>query len=97
MVEIDEFTVQLHQGDKLLLCSDGLWHMVRNPRIEEVIKQPVPDPSMTGDALIQSALDGGGEDNVSVIVVQMIEGRNLDALPRLKVLAKPDTVQLPQF
>jgi serine/threonine protein phosphatase PrpC len=96
-VEIDEFTVQLHQGDKLLLCSDGLWDMVRDPKIEEVIKQPVPDPAMTGDALIKSALEGGGEDNVTVIVVQMTEGRNIDALPRLQVLAKPDTVQLPQF
>jgi serine/threonine protein phosphatase PrpC len=71
--------------------------MVRDPKIEEVIKQPAPDPSKTGEDLIQSALEGGGEDNVTVIVVQIIEGKNLEALPRVELLAKPDNVQMPQF
>ena len=71
--------------------------MVRDPQIEQVIKLPVPDPSMTGDALIQSALDGGGEDNVSVIVVQMTEEKSLEAMPRVQLLAKPDSVRMSQF
>ena len=96
-VEIDLFTQQLQEGDKLLLCSDGLWDMVRDPKIEEVIKRPVADPSMTGEDLIKSALDGGGEDNVSVIVVQITEGKNPEDLPRVKLLAMPESVQMPQF
>ena len=96
-VEVDEFTVQLHQGDKLMLCSDGLWDMVRDPQIEAVIKSPALDPSKTGDALIQSALEGGGEDNVSVIVVQITEGKDPEVLPRVQIIAKPDSVQMPQF
>jgi serine/threonine protein phosphatase PrpC/RNA polymerase subunit RPABC4/transcription elongation factor Spt4 len=96
-VEVDVFTVQLHEGDKLMLCSDGLWDMVRDPKIEEVIKHPAPDPAKTGDALIKSALEGGGEDNVSVIVVQITEGGNPEALPRVQLLAKPDSVKMPQF
>ena len=62
----------LNPGDKLLLCSDGLWDMVRDPAIEQVLSA-VPDPSQTGNALIKAALDGGGEDNVSVIVVSITE------------------------
>jgi len=65
--------VPLQVGDKLLLCSDGLWDMVRDPEIQRVMSAPVPDPAKTGKALIQAALDGGGEDNVSVIVVSINE------------------------
>ncbi|BCL81497.1 DZR and PP2Cc domain-containing protein [Ktedonobacteria bacterium brp13] len=96
-VEIDTFTVQLQRGDKLLLCSDGLWDMVRDPKIEAVIKRADPNPALTGDALIQAALDGGGEDNVSVIVVQMTESVNARNMPRLQLVAKPDSVQMPQL
>jgi serine/threonine protein phosphatase PrpC len=96
-VEVDKFTVQVHEGDKLLLCSDGLWDMVRDPKIEEVIGRAVPNPSITSDDLVQSALEGGGEDNVSVIVVQITEGGNPEALPRVQLLAKPESLQMPQF
>jgi serine/threonine protein phosphatase PrpC len=96
-VEIDVFNVPLREGDKILLCSDGLWDMVRDPQIESVVKHPAPDPSKTGEELIHSALEGGGEDNVSVIVVQIMEGKNIDALPRVELLAKPENVQMPQF
>ncbi len=94
-VEIDSFTVQLLEGDKLLLCSDGLWDMVRDPRIEELIKNPTPNPATTGDALIQEALAGGGEDNVSVIVVHITEAARATGVPRIQLLAKPDAVQMP--
>src|SRR5216683_2546416 len=73
VVEVDTFKVHLQPGDKLLLCSDGLWDMVRDPEIQRVMRAPVPDPSQTADALIKAALDGGGEENVSVIVVHVTE------------------------
>jgi serine/threonine protein phosphatase PrpC len=94
-VDIDSFTVPLQAGDKLLLCSDGLWDMVRDPQIEAVIKSPAPDPTMTGEALIQAALDGGGEDNVSVIVVQVTEASKRSGKASFQLLAKPDSVQMP--
>jgi serine/threonine protein phosphatase PrpC len=96
-VEIDTFTVQLQRGDKLLLCSDGLWDMVRDPKIEAVIKQPDPNSALTADALIQAALDGGGEDNVSVIVVHMTDAVDVRNMPRIQLVAKPDSVQMPQL
>ena len=97
LVEVDLFKVELQQGDKLLLCSDGLWDMVRDPKIEDLIKNPAPNPSVTSDALIQAAFEGGGEDNVSVIVIQIGEPAKLTNIPRIDVLAKPDTVQIPQL
>lgn len=74
VIDVDSLKVPLRTGDRLLLCSDGLWEMVRDPVIQNVLCS-VPDPSQTGNALIKAALDGGGEDNVSVIVV-FLEQKN---------------------
>ncbi|TMC22815.1 MAG: hypothetical protein E6J34_05110 [Chloroflexi bacterium] len=97
VVEVDPFMEQLRMGDKILLCSDGLWDMVRDPKIEEVIKHPMPDPAMTADALVQAALDGGGEDNVSVIVVSMVEGSDQTLISGVQLLDKPDSLQMPEI
>jgi len=70
-LEVDGSTVPLAAGDILLLCSDGLWEMVRDPQIAAILSEPAPDASRTAHALIQAALAGGGEDNVSAIVVKV--------------------------
>jgi serine/threonine protein phosphatase PrpC len=97
IVEVDTFTVHLVPGDKFLLCSDGLWDMVRDPKIEEVIRTTTPNPGQTADALIQAALEGGGEDNVSVIVVSVQENDQQEQVPSFQLIDKPDTIQLPQL
>ena len=70
-VEVDTCAVPLAAGDILLFCSDGLWEMVRDQQIAAILTSPTPGPSHTAQALVQAALVGGGEDNVSVIVVQV--------------------------
>src|SRR5581483_2164253 len=55
-VEVDPFVVQLQPDDRILLCSDGLWDMVRDPLIEGVIKQNSSDLEKTADGLIKAAL-----------------------------------------
>jgi serine/threonine protein phosphatase PrpC len=97
VVEVDTFKVDLQPGDKLLLCSDGLWDMVRDPLIQQVIAQPLKDPNKIGQDLIQSALEGGGEDNVSVIVVQFSEQEKRTSMAGFHLLAKPDSVIVPKI
>ncbi len=69
-IEVDVFVEPLRPGDILLLCSDGLWAMVRDPLIQRILCT-ADDASLTGHALVEAALYGGGEDNVSVIVIQV--------------------------
>ncbi len=70
-VEVDTSMVPLAAGDMLLLCSDGLWEMVRDPQIAAILASPTGDPSHTADAFIQAALAGGGEDNISALVARV--------------------------
>ncbi|HLZ58532.1 MAG TPA: protein phosphatase 2C domain-containing protein [Ktedonosporobacter sp.] len=67
-VDVDWFISDLYSHDRLLLCSDGLWEMVRDPEMARILKS-AGDPMRAGDMLVQAALRGGGTDNVSVIVV----------------------------
>lgn len=67
-VQIDVFKQQLHPGDILLSCSDGLWEMVRNPQIESILDN-APDPQTACAQLIEAANSNGGEDNISAVIV----------------------------
>ncbi len=97
IVEVDTFKVTLQPGDKILLCSDGLWDMVRDPLIQSVLGKTTSDPNRTGQELIRAALDGGGEDNVSVIVVQLEPMEKPTGQTGIQLLAKPETVTLPSL
>ncbi len=67
-MEVDLFPLTLQDGDRLLLCSDGLWEMVRNPKIVELLGK-AKSPQEACKALVKAANDGGGEDNISVAVL----------------------------
>lgn len=94
-VEVDTFVERLQPGDKLLLCSDGMWEMVRDPNIRRILEEPVSNPRELGERLIQAALDGGGEDNVSIIVVNVLESPNYSMKVGLEPIYKQEEIQLP--
>ena len=71
-VELDASVEPLQTGDVLLLCSDGLWEMVRDPDISRIIATAAPHASRISSMLIQAALDGGGADNISAVVVAVV-------------------------
>jgi protein phosphatase len=70
-VEVDIFHVTVQPGDKLLLCSDGLWEMVRHQDLLNTLSEPHSSPQANCDKLISLANANGGEDNISAIVVQV--------------------------
>ncbi len=70
-LEIDTFMVQLEPNDRLLLCGDGLWEMVRDKGITQVL-QEVSNPQTACDELVKQANIAGGEDNISLIVADIL-------------------------
>jgi protein phosphatase len=70
-VEIDVFEETLRAGDTLLLCSDGLWEMVRETQTIASIVHDAPTALDACRGLIDAANAGGGTDNISVIVVRV--------------------------
>jgi serine/threonine protein phosphatase PrpC len=59
--------LQLKDGDRLLLCSDGLYDMVDHETLTHIMKQEL-NPQETCRALVEKALEKGGKDNVTVLV-----------------------------
>jgi len=69
-VDPDVFHETLQPGDKLLLCSDGLWEMVRPPVLLQAMSDQ-EDVEKTCENLINLANACGGEDNISAVVVRV--------------------------
>lgn len=66
-VEAEIQHLQLADGDRLLLCSDGLNDMVPDDRIADAL-QATPGADAACRALVERALEAGGRDNVTVVV-----------------------------
>lgn len=72
-VESDLFGSDLHHGDLLVLCSDGLTNMLTDEDILVVALPHVHDAHRATRALVQAALDRGGLDNVTVVTCSVID------------------------
>jgi len=69
-VEIDIFSVELERGDKLLLCTDGLWGEIEDEDIEAILNH-YQDPRVVCREMIRAGHHGGGRDNITVVVVEI--------------------------
>ncbi len=65
--------VQVQAGDRFLLCTDGLTGVVPDDQLATVISA-APDMQQLDEGLGQLALDQGSRDNVSCVVMEVIEG-----------------------
>jgi protein phosphatase len=71
-LDIETTTLMLRPGDRLLFASDGLTGMVKaHDRLRELLAAHT-DPGEACRALIDAANAGGGEDNISVVVVDVL-------------------------
>ena len=61
--------IDLHPGDQILLCSDGLTEAVADPQITEILSAH-PDGNAACTALIDAANDAGGPDNITVVLLR---------------------------
>ena len=69
---IQTHTITLEPGTTLLLCSDGLYDMIHSSQTVEILSETISVDKRV-DKLIDAALDAGGKDNVTVIVIDLIK------------------------
>jgi serine/threonine protein phosphatase PrpC len=69
-VQVDLFFEQLHDGDVLLFCSDGVWEMIRDEMIKQILAS-CDDAAMMAERLVNLAIQQGGHDNVGLTVGQI--------------------------
>jgi PPM family protein phosphatase len=72
-VECDVLEVAPIVGDRFLICSDGLPTELTDPLIAATLRQ-LRDPQEAASALVREAVDHGGRDNVTVIIVDVVSG-----------------------
>ena len=70
-IKVDTVSGELGDRDSLLLCSDGLSGEVTDKVIAAILAQTT-DAQTTVDRLIATALEAGGKDNVTVIVINFV-------------------------
>jgi serine/threonine protein phosphatase PrpC len=71
-VDIDLWPVDAVRGDRLLLCSDGLFNEVAGDQIASVLRR-LADPQEAAAELVRRAIEGGGRDNVTVLIVDVVD------------------------
>ncbi len=72
-VRVDTWVLPFVQGDRYVLCSDGLVDEVDDAEILELLLANTT-PQSAADALVAAANEHGGRDNVTVVVVDVLEG-----------------------
>lgn len=68
-VKTDFFTVQLEEGDEVLMCTDGLTNMLEDEEIRMIL-DGARDIVEKAQELVKAANDNGGRDNISVILIE---------------------------
>jgi PPM family protein phosphatase len=85
-VEADMWELELHSGDRVILCSDGLSNEVGMDEMAAVL-QAQADPGQAAQELVDLANERGGSDNITVVVVDVVVGEDKTAASSVVVLA----------
>jgi serine/threonine protein phosphatase PrpC len=88
VVRVDSWTMPIIRGDRFLLCSDGLVDEITDETITEILHAHPDDPEAAAQALVDAANAAGGRDNITVVIVDVLEGddppdptEELDVIP----------------
>ena len=67
-IETDMTIHDRRQGDRWLVCSDGLYGMITRSALEQIMMKD--DLENAADELLEAALQGGGKDNITLVLLQ---------------------------
>lgn len=71
-VMVDSWEIVPFVGDRYLICSDGLYNEVDDPKVAAVLRR-LADPGEAARELVRLANESGGRDNISVVVVDVVD------------------------
>jgi protein phosphatase len=71
VVDVDITELEMEDGDRILLCSDGLTAMLDETAIAEILADH-DDPGSAAEVLVEVANERGGDDNITVVVVDAV-------------------------
>lgn len=66
----DVWVLPPYPGERFVICSDGLTNEVPDDRLREIL-QASRDPQVAAEELVRAAVEAGGRDNVTVVVVNL--------------------------
>ena len=78
-VEVDAFVIEALPEDLFLICSDGLTAMIRDEEVLAAIDGADGGLEQAAEALVRAANQAGGEDNITVVLFEMLDGDAQDA------------------
>lgn len=70
-VEIDIKKLEVHMGDKILLCSDGLSNMLEDSEMETILKSQ--ESKEACKSLVKAANTKGGDDNITAMILEVLD------------------------
>jgi serine/threonine protein phosphatase PrpC len=76
-VDVDTMYLDLAPGDKFLLCSDGVYGMVATEPLDQAMQS---DPTAAAHSIIREAMEGGGRDNATAVVLHVSAGQSSQAV-----------------
>ena len=69
-LEADIFPQELRPGTRILLCSDGVWEMVRDDELARILRETTSTAEAC-ERIVRAANENGGEDNISVVLLDV--------------------------
>ncbi len=95
-VDIDMFQVDIGVDDMLLLCSDGLWEMVRDWRLQNIMESH-SSVNKVIDELVDEANDNGGVDNISAICVKLAKAHEPILRAGVHLIVYPEALNVQKY
>ncbi|NNE74576.1 MAG: Stp1/IreP family PP2C-type Ser/Thr phosphatase [Acidimicrobiales bacterium] len=90
-VDVDVFALPINVGERFVLCSDGLTGEVTDSGIAATLRRLI-DPQEVAEDLVRQANENGGRDNITVVVVDLVDPDADPTVPLASMMAPPSRV-----
>ena len=71
-IDVDLYTIDVEARDRVIVCSDGLTTMLRDREIERIARGE-ENPQRAAEGLVDAANQAGGDDNITVVILDVLE------------------------